>query len=232
MRDIIEENLDVAASKFKEHIFLENLNENGNNKISIGKYEDNSLINFCNKNKIKWMPIKLTLKDGEKKLEPINHKLYNGRPKMTDFQNLSIEILEERQNLLMDGKNNNLFNFIAMDTARVYHIDIDTPDYSDVFDDIMKKSPFFKSMTKSFGKHILITSDYKPNKNRVQFKCKGVELLSGQWSYSPLNIENHDKPILKLTNLQEMLEHSIRNNITRNEDRHLINDVFGQNNID
>ena len=36
MRDIIEENLDVAASKFKEHIFLENLNENGNNKISIG----------------------------------------------------------------------------------------------------------------------------------------------------------------------------------------------------
>lgn len=202
----------------------------------IGKYEDNSLINFCNKNKIKWMPIKLTIKDGEKDLEPIYHKLYNGRPKMTDFQTLSKEILEERQKLLMDGKNSNLFNFIAMDTSRVYHIDIDTPNYSDIFDDIMKKSPYFKSMTKTYGRHILIISDYKPDKHRVQFKCKGVELLSRQWSYAPFHIENYDKPILNLTNLEDMLENTIykkgRNNITKNKDRYIKNEVFGQNNID
>jgi hypothetical protein len=52
-------------------------------------------------------------------------------------------------------------------------------------------------MTKSYGRHILITCDeYNPDKKRIQFKNKGVELLCGQWSYAPLTIDNYDKPIL------------------------------------
>jgi hypothetical protein len=85
----------------------------------------NSLIKFCNKNGIQWMPINLKIKDGKKDLEPISHSLYNGRPKMTDFKEKP-EIIKQRQDLIIDGKDNKLFNFIAMDTSRVFHIDIDT----------------------------------------------------------------------------------------------------------
>ena len=44
-----------------------------------------------------------------------------------------------------------------MDTRNIYHIDIDVPDYNDeVFDEIAELTPYFKSTTKSYGKHILI----------------------------------------------------------------------------
>lgn len=34
----------------------------------------------------------------------------------------------------------------------------------------------------------MVTSDYMPEKLRVQLKEEGVELLSGQWSYAPNEI--------------------------------------------
>ena len=173
----------------------------------------NSLANFCDKNEIKWFPISLTITrvtdevKGVKTLNPIQHHLYNGRPKMTDFKTLTSETIKQRQELLKDTKWAKQLNCIAMDTSRVYHIDIDTPDYDKNWDWVMEeqKCPYFKSMTKSYGRHIMVTSDYMPEKLRVQLKEEGVELLSGQWSYAPNEIFNGDNDPTDVPNLKEML---------------------------
>jgi len=166
-----------------------------------------SLATFCDKHNILWFPISLTITDNKKKeLNVIHHPLYNGRPKMTDFKELDISIIKQRQQLLKDASWNKILNKIAIDTSSVYHIDIDTPDYDEGFDEIASISPYFKSMTKEYGKHILIkANDFQPESNRIQFNNKGVELLSGVWSYAPLEIFNADKDILELQNIKEML---------------------------
>lgn len=167
-----------------------------------------SLVDFCDLNDIKWFPISLTITDNKQKiLNPIDNSLYNGRPKMTDFKELDDSILISRQKLLKDEYWSKHLNAIAMDTSKVFHIDIDTPDYDDGFDAIAETTPYFKSMTKSYGKHILITADdFTPESKRIQFTHKGVELLCGQWSYAPLEIFNSDKPIQNLLCISEMLQ--------------------------
>ena len=165
------------------------------------------LATFCNSNNILWFPIYLIIDGKTKNLMSINHPLYNGRPKQTDFKELSHDTILKRQALLHDPKWSQILNCIAMDTTQVKHIDIDTPDYDAEFDDIMSKTPYFKSMTKSYGRHILIKfDDYVVEKKRVQFKCKQVELLAGQWSYAPMELFNADKEITTLTNIKDMLE--------------------------
>ena len=140
-----------------------------------------SIIEFCNQNNISWFPIYIDIKrhdDGsvEKKLESINHPAYEGRPKQTDFVNLSLEQIQERQSILK-YKVYSYVKHIAMDTSNIFHIDIDVPEYDEGFDEIAKLTPYFKSTTKSYGKHILIKADdFIPSSKRMQFKCKGVEL--------------------------------------------------------
>lgn len=166
----------------------------------------NSLPEFCDKHNILWFPIALTIDGSTKTLESISHPLYNGRPKMTDFKELSFETIKKRQALLTDAKWSQILNVIAMDTTNVKHIDIDTPNYDEGFDKIMEITPYFKSLTKAYGRHAFITfDDFEPTSKRMQFKCEGVELLVGQWSYAPLTLCNADKPILQLTNIAEML---------------------------
>lgn len=180
-----------------------------------------SLVDFCNLNDIKWFPISLTITDNKQKiLNPIEHHLYNGRPKMTDFKELDDSILISRQKLLTDEYWRKHLNAIAMDTSKVFHIDIDTPDYDDGFDHIAETTPYFKSMTKSYGKHILITADdFIPESKRIQFIHKGVELLCGQWSYAPLEIFNSEKPIQNLLCIAEMLQLNHRQNENYNDEQ-------------
>ena len=42
-----------------------------------------------------------------------------------------------------------------MDTRNIYHIDIDVPEYDEIFDEIAEIAPYFTYTTKSYGKHIL-----------------------------------------------------------------------------
>lgn len=168
-----------------------------------------SLADFCTTNNILWFPINLTIDGKTKTLESISHPLYNGRPKMTDFKDLSEETIKKRQALLLETKWSKIFNCIAMDTTQIKHIDIDTPTYDEGFDEIMAQTPYFKSMTKSYGRHILIKfDDYEVETKRMQFQCNQVELLCGQWSYAPLQIFNADKEIMILTNIKDMLKTS------------------------
>ena len=152
--------------------------------------EDFSYIEYLNNHEILWFPINLTITDGKKELKPVYDK--NGKflymPKQTDFKELSKEVIKQRQD-------NNDFEFIAVDTSHYYHIDIDTPDYPECFDEMMKEAPFIKSITKDYGRHIFITSDFKPETLRTQFNNKGVELLNGQWSYARLTMYNNKPPL-------------------------------------
>lgn len=170
------------------------------------------IIDFCEKNNILWFPIWLDVNGKEKTLQTIKHHLYNGKPKQTDFTTLTIEQIKERQTLLQDNKWKNILEHIAMDTREIFHIDIDIENYNKGYDEITQITPYFKSTTKSYGKHILIKSkDFIPENKRIQMNNDdndGVELLCGQWSYCPIEncVYNSDKEILELTYLEKMLK--------------------------
>lgn len=163
-----------------------------------------SITDFCDLHEIKWFPISLTITSDEKILNQINHPLYSTLD-IHDFSNA--DLLRKRQALLQSPAFKSQFTHITMDTSRVFHIDIDTEDYEDKYDTIAWNTPHYKSARKSYGKHLLITSDgFVPDAKRQQFhrdgetdKC-GVELLCGIGSYAALDgvMINADKPILKI----------------------------------
>jgi phage/plasmid-associated DNA primase len=160
-----------------------------------------SIIDFLNANDIKWFPINLVVsstpdKDGKYKKDLLDFPspLYKGsKPKMTDFEELDIKIIKARQTLV------HLYDFIAIDTARIHHIDVDTPDCPDKYLQIADACPWFKSVSKSYGKHIFATvKNGKTNRDVVYKTSNGdVELLMGQWSYCRKDalVENADKNI-------------------------------------
>lgn len=160
-----------------------------------------STINFCNDNQIDWFPINLTINGNEKTLNKINHACYNfSRPNLHDFTDK--KLIRARQHLLKS--NPELFTHLCLDTSSTYHIDIDTPDYETGFDNLMFHSPYFHSMTKSYGRHILIRveKNFVPESKRIQFKnggLGGVELLCGGGSYAPFEMKNTDKEIMGFT---------------------------------
>lgn len=147
---------------------------------------------FCKKWNIDWFPINLTISGTEKILNKIEHTLYNcARPNLQDFSDKNL--LKARQHLFRTQPE--LFTHLCMDTTNVFHIDIDTEDYQDEFDCIARVSPWFPSMTKSYGKHIFCLYDgFVPSAKRMQFlnydRTNEVELLCGVGSFAPFVIQN------------------------------------------
>jgi len=184
------------------------------------------MIDFCEKHAIKWFPISLTIvrqtddNEGSKTLNNINHPFYKGvtqngtptyKPMMTDFEKIDETTLKNRQSLIYQPDMVKKYNLtcIGMDTKEYHHIDVDTKDYDEQYDKMKAVYPSFSSMRKPYGFHIVCRSadGWKPPKNRLQFKDdKGVELLSGQWSYAPLYIDNHDADICELEEMGNLLE--------------------------
>lgn len=162
---------------------------------------------FCDANQIEWFPINLTIDGAKKELNVIDHKIYdNARPNLHDFSNT--KLIKARQHLLKTQPE--LFTHLCINTKNIFHIDIDTEDYDEGFDNISYITPWFKSMTKSYGKHILIKSDdnFIPQSSRMQFKNRGVggvELLCGIGSYAPFEMENSDKAIYT-TSCESLME--------------------------
>jgi phage/plasmid-associated DNA primase len=164
------------------------------------------IVEFCENNQIEYFPINLTIDDNKKKtLNPINHQLYNGRPKYTDFRDRP-EIIKPRQQLLKTSPE--LFTHIWIDTTKVFQVDIDCETYDEVFEELAGKSFYYPSLTKSYGLHIFIKSDFPVTKVKYGFKPEltngiknGVELLSGQGAYAAFHglqcgSDNKDKTIL------------------------------------
>lgn len=185
-----------------------------------------TMIDFCEKHAIKWFPISLTIvratenNEGSKTLNSIYHPLYKGitsdgkptnKPMMTDFEKLDETTLKKRQSLIYDDamvKKYNL-NCIGMDTSVYHHIDVDTKNYDEQYDEMRAIYPSFSSMRKPYGFHIVVKSadGWKPPKKRLVFKeNEKIDMLSGQWSYAPLYIDNHDAEICELEDIGDLLE--------------------------
>lgn len=145
------------------------------------------VIEFLNKHNIKWMPINLYVPNADeiangvkKELRDVPHALYRGaKPKMTDFVELSDTHIKARQTIA------NLYDYIAIDTNNIHHIDIDTPDCPDKYLEIAQTAPWVKSVSKSYGKHIFVVAEGKTKDRDVVYETPNgdVEMLMGQWSY-------------------------------------------------
>ena len=200
-----------------------------------GIYKMN-IIDFCNSNDIKWFPIIL------KNKEPISikHPLYKRikkdgnisyTPHYIEFKDIRDDVLEARQELLYTNEiydfiNDNSYKLkIALDTSKVFQIDIDTDSVDERIlhnwvENENTKSAYYKSITKSYGYHIFIKvegfhdfiKNYTQTKNRFQFKKNyvngdgdvveifdddknGIELLTGQWGYANIDIDVFNKNI-------------------------------------
>jgi len=177
--------------------------------------QQSPITEFLTNNGVQWFPIILeqtvtdTMQYGEPKvskdLAPVDHQLYHHTktkddstyvsklPEMTDFDNCTPQDIIKRQNLLLTPAWKKRFNYIAMRTDTLMHIDLDCPEYSQVYKDLLETKPYFKSATKSYGKHILITSDSVSPAKRTDLindAIKGkpdIELLAGQWSYCKID---------------------------------------------
>lgn len=142
-----------------------------------------NIIEFANQHDIKWFPLNLDKK------RPLFQKEFNSTPTQNDFENLDEMELLERQELLGET------NAIALDTKNIYHIDVDfkddinyKKDFPDAYNYVEKlihdKVPYYKSLTKTNGKHFFFKTTDKLNSRRPQLKYQDIEILAGQWSFS------------------------------------------------
>jgi len=177
-----------------------------------------NIIDFCEKNKIMWRPLKLeiTMKNGKKKKDI---KTMGGvMPDVNDFKNAEwvANTLPKLQKFIKGLSVAEKTQYhIAIDTSKIYHLDVDwleTKKYSkeatELIDDLIEKCPYYKSTTKKLGKHILFKLDEKMTLNRKEFpkdEYADLELLCGNWGWSPVSnvvINSElDIPTISLTNL-------------------------------
>lgn len=163
-----------------------------------------TIINFLDKNNILWFPLDIKIEkkeNGDWKKEPQPNKIYNNGfiPKTDDFQNLTIEEIKKRQKYVDN------FDYIAIDTRFIYHIDVDfknekIKDYSKESKNLVKsysEYPYFKSTTKKFGKHIFFKTEKKVENQKPKSIYNDIEFLCGLWSWCPKNqnIFNEDLEI-------------------------------------
>jgi len=158
-----------------------------------------SVIDFLNSQNIAWFPINLTTSTvggkPKKFLMDMSEIGYKTKPKPTDFKELPAEIIKHRQGCV------NRYQYIAIDTSKFAHIDIDTPNYPKLYDELAEQFPYFKSATKSYGKHIFCeTTAYTQKDILFDGEDGDVELLFGGWSYCRKDaiVENANVPIPKL----------------------------------
>ena len=146
---------------------------------------------FFDANKIEWFPLKLNTEGGKKIPMPCSY----GMPKSTDFFKLSPEILKARRSNLHG------FKFGAVDCSKLFHVDVDHkknkiyPEKDlNFLEDAKKTFPYFLSSTKKMPHFLFFNkSKTKENKKRFQSIYEDIEILSGSWSYFPLEGEIKNK---------------------------------------
>jgi hypothetical protein len=147
---------------------------------------------YLDANNILWFPINLRINnEGKKKLDPIPHgtfPIYTAR--LTDFKDLTKEKIQYRQ-VLVDK-----FDYIAIDTNDINHIDVDTLDHTEYVNNLKATAPYFLSATKQLP-HVFCTFDTAITSARVQTIHKGIEILTGSWSFCRKDaiVMNCDTPV-------------------------------------
>lgn len=199
------------------------IQETANKELSYltQEYAMQDIIEFCDKHGIEWFPIILEYSETDKKFENgevkmskkmvkmDDHELYEHdkvnektgehyksyKPEPTDFKLLQKEKIIKRQNLLKLPYWKKRCNAIAINTENIYHIDLDCIEYLEIYKELLKIYPYYKSSTKSFGAHIFIKPEkkyllekgYLKNTQMITKKKSEVELLSGLWGWCNIN---------------------------------------------
>jgi len=152
-------------------------------------------IQFLKEYNIRAFPIKVKLTEtneiryGEKKFKKdlvyINHPLYKNTKGYKDFEDK--ELCEKRMKLLEDNKHD--FNYLWLDTTNIQQIDIDTNENIPEFIlNCIINMPWYKSGSKSYGKHIFIRGEDEYHKCKYNFEKNGdIEFLCGVGAYMPID---------------------------------------------
>ena len=118
-----------------------------------------NILDFCEIFEIKWQPI--NLKFHEETNKKILQKCfckdgYNYMPKPDDFTTklISNKKLKKRQSYISE------FDYIAIDTSKFYHIDVDDKDYIDKIKNLLDICPYFLSSTKKLSAAFICTNGY------------------------------------------------------------------------
>ena len=152
------------------------------------------LTKYADENNIKWIPINLDItvnEKGRKKKELIPYKETSRRPKMTDF----------KSDKYKQYKKYNGYEFGAIDTNYINHIDVDilkdTEYPEDVHNFIAKNKqdrPYFESVGKK-QPHFLFKNEVTVENDRVFSNYPDIEFLTGQWSYFKLDTKIFNEEI-------------------------------------
>ena len=162
------------------------------------------ILTYLDSKNIKWFDIYLEIDGKNKKLLDINGK----RPGVGSI----MQTTNDFDKPLIKNTNS---EYIAIDTRKMLHIDIDfkddfeyNQDAIDFVENISNDLPYYRSLTKMRGKHVFFETNHKINKNRVQTKFDDIEILCGQWAWAKKDtiIYNHDCESYELDNLKFLEE--------------------------
>ena len=152
---------------------------------------------FLDKNNIRYVPIMLTVKDGKKTLA--NCTWYGDRKPCMDRVFVDPDYYQTRSAMTHGSIREEDYDFIAIDTSHVPQIDVDVD--TRIFDKL--KLPYFKSVSKSYGKHYFapsfeeLTGNASDYYDRISNEHVG-EYLHGTWSFcnkSVTVVNGHMNPI-------------------------------------
>lgn len=180
--------------------FLDFLKYFFNFEIDLKKYlyiinkKKMDIVDFLNKNDIKWFPIYIELINGKKQVNANKHfDIFGYKMDMNDFKKIDSNELKKRQNLLDKS------NFIAIDTNEIQQIDIDDTEMNEEDIDKYKDiSPYYLSISKELP-HIFVKLEDSKNFSKREKHCNNdkIEVLNGQWSFcnKDTKVFNNEKDI-------------------------------------
>lgn len=204
-----------------------------------------------------WFPINVTLKPNgtdeyeypkyDKILEPIYHDLYKGKtsngyntnkPLPSDFK-LRPEIIKPRQDAYYNGEIK--CNAIWIDTSVFHQVDQDAPDIHEGFEQALEGIPYYKSISKEYGKHFFVNVNNvkfhgtKTNYNfkkindeskMIDEKCDKLEYLCGRPAYCDIDAVVYNSEYDYDTNKPTDYEHGLYGNIKLTENKNITDFIF------
>lgn len=167
------------------------------------------------------------LKKKDKILKPIKNPLYlhyktdnknkeykSYLPQYDDFWKVEKTVIKARQQLYFNNTTEHEFNAIWIDTLNNPEVDVDCPidsiddkEVKALIDGFIQNAPYYKSMTKPYGKHFIFAWDEtdKPTLNKLMYNFKNtdgsviktVDFLCGQGAYASINacVENFNETL-------------------------------------
>lgn len=143
-----------------------------------------NIIDFCKKNKIKMLPVKLKIVDNSKKyLKGKEGKFKDGRHnfRINDFKRYTLNECNNFMRLYLQET-----DYIGIDTSNINQLDIDDKNWLNNTELVEKweNVPHFKSISKSLPHYLFLPKIYY-SKNRYASESIPYkhDILNGLWSF-------------------------------------------------